>query len=62
MRPERAGVGVPHCDRRREGVERYVGRRKEPRRIATRDAKIAVRSLAVVHLAMMCEYLPSGVS
>lgn len=58
---ERRGHRAPHFDRqdyrRREGVERCVGRLKEPRRIATRYEKLAVRYLAFVHLAMICEYL-----
>jgi transposase len=58
---ERRGRRAPHFDRqdyrRREGVERCVGRLKEPRRIATRYEKLAVRYLAFVHLAMIREYL-----
>lgn len=58
---ERRGRRAPHFDRedyrRREGVERCVGRLKEPRRIATRYEKLAIRYLAFVHLAMIDEYL-----
>ena len=38
--------------RRRHGVERGVGWRKENRRLATRHEKLALSYLAVVHLAM----------
>lgn len=60
-RRERRGGRAPRFDRadyrRREGIERCVGRLKEPRRIATRYEKLAIRYLAFVHLAMICDYL-----
>jgi transposase len=43
--------------RRRNVVERLIGRLKEWRRIATRYEKLAVNFLAMIHLAMIVYYL-----
>ena len=43
--------------RRRNVVERCVGRLKDSRRVATRYEKLAVNFLAVVHVAMIASYL-----
>ena len=43
--------------RRRNVVERLVGRLKECRRLATRYEKLAVNFLAMIHLAMIRFYL-----
>jgi transposase len=43
--------------RRRNVVERLIGRLKEWRRIATRYEKLAVNFLAMIHLAMILFYL-----
>jgi transposase len=43
--------------RRRNWVERRVGRLKEFRRVATRYEKLAVSYLAVVHVASVALYL-----
>lgn len=43
--------------KRRNVVERCVGRLKECRRVATRFEKLAVNFAAMVHLAMIVQYL-----
>jgi transposase len=43
--------------RRRNAIERCVGRLKECRRIATRFEKLAVNFMAMVSLAMIVQYL-----
>ena len=43
--------------RRRNAVERCVGRLKDSRRLATRYEKLAVNFLAVAHVAVITVYL-----